>query len=803
MSVTANEEVGSLPPSIPQPSLTGPSASEPTVPDPSLLPVAVGIVELALGCLSLAFPTSLDIPAYPDTVRQLARMAMVFVAAGVIVLLSYAARSRWSGSLPFVLAVLGAFPLLAGGIFGLARGRVWSVPIVGAILGIGVLADAWRPSERPAGAPRPVPTLAMVAAVLAALDGYMIFGPPAMLRLPVSLATARLLPHLGWSLYAAASVLAVGWVLRQVRALTQVIAAVPLIVFAAVFVLVGRWPAVLTYGVVGVLLLFESLLHPLLQQRMSQRREGPRHVTDYELATEVASWGFVLLVAAAGSVESADARRLALAVLALATSLFTFIWFHVLSVRGAGLPRTVQGIAVGSLLVGILVEVTGGLTSHYFFVYFVPILALAWTQAPRTIVVPLTIPLVFLLTDLGLALRSGGGDGGMLLSIAVPLAGGLLLVSGFSYMLARRNVVAQQRARETNRQLQAVLSQMGEGLITTDEYGQVTLYNPVAGALLRHDPNPQGQLLTDVLPLRRGDGNPLPAGEHPVRRALAGQKVAWERFTILTAQGRAVPLAVAATPVTGAPVGSGAVVLLRDIHSEVETERVRDDFFFIASHELRTPLTVMKGNLEMALEVVPAGPLKITLDEALRSASRLIRMVNDFLDAARLEHGSLTVRLEDAPLPDLVQQAVETLRPDAERKGLTVTYRPTPGLQTVRMDSERTLQILLNLLGNSVRYTNSGQIEVWHEVRDGTVETLIRDSGIGIAPDHQDRLFTRFGQVERGLTRVTSGSGLGLYISKKLAEQMGGTVVLKQSAPGQGSTFALILPTAGAAGPGR
>ncbi len=298
------------------------------------------------------------------------------------------------------------------------------------------------------------------------------------------------------------------------------------------------------------------------------------------------------------------------------------------------------------------------------------------------------------------------------------------------------------------------------------------------------------------MPLTAADGSPLRAGEHPVRRALAGQSVPWTRFQATTPQG-SVPVAVAATPLAGSPGPAGAIILLRDARGEVETERIRDDFFFIASHELRTPLTVMKGNLEMALEVVPAGPLQITLDEALRSASRLIRMVNDFLDAARLEHGSLTVRLEDAPLPELVQQAVDTLKPDAERKGLSLTYRPTPGLQAVRMDGERTVQILLNLLGNSVRYTNSGEIEVWHEVRGGTIETLIRDSGIGIAPEHQDRLFTRFGQVERGLTRVTTGSGLGLYISRKLAEQMGGTVVLKQSALGQGSTFALILPTAG------
>ncbi len=788
-------------PSIPQPSLTEPSASDPSVPDPSLLPLAVGIIELAAGCLSIALPNAFD--PYPEAVRQLARGGMAFVAGGVFTLLSYAARSRWSGRVPLGLAALGAFPLILAAAVALVRSHVWMLPLVSAILGIGVLVDAWQPVERPDGTARRLPAIAALAAVLMVLNGTMALGAPALFRLRPTLALLRYLPYLGGGLIGGAVVLILGWVAPRFRTVSQVVAALPLVGLAILLAQAGRWPGILSYGLIGVLLAAEPRIHDLLRQRMVQRREGPRHVTDYELATEVASWGFVLLVAIAGSVESPDSRRLALAVLALTTSLITFIWFHVLSVRGAGLTRTVQGIAISSLLVAVLVEISGGLSSHYFFVYFLPIIALAWTQAPQTIVVPLIIPLVSLPVDLVLALRSGGGDGRMLLSIAVARAGGLLLVSGFAYMLARRHVVAQNRVRETHQQLQAVVSHMAEGLVTTDEYGRVTLCNPVARILLGESSNTPGAMLTEILPLRGADGNSLKAGEHPVRRALAGQNVPWERCTIPTPQGGTMPLAVSATPLSDKRGTGGAIILLRDVRGEVETERVRDDFFFIASHELRTPLTIMKGNLEMALEGAPAGPLKITLEDALQSVMRLTRMVNDFLDAASLEHGVIALRLEDAHLPDLVRQAMETMRPDAERKGLAVTYRTAPGLPSVRIDVERALQVLLNVLGNSVRYTNAGQIEIWHEVRDGAVETLVRDTGIGVAPEQQDRLFARFGQVERGLRRGSGGTGLGLYISRKLAEQMGGTVVLKQSAPGQGSTFALVLPTAGGAGAGR
>jgi signal transduction histidine kinase len=127
---------------------------------------------------------------------------------------------------------------------------------------------------------------------------------------------------------------------------------------------------------------------------------------------------------------------------------------------------------------------------------------------------------------------------------------------------------------------------------------------------------------------------------------------------------------------------------------------------------------------------------------------------------------------------------------------VTLTSARPAALPPVRMDAERTLQILVNLIGNGIRYTARGGIEITHVVEDGAVETHVRDTGVGIAPEHHPRLFTRFGQIERGLTRAPGGSGLGLYISRKLAEQMGGTVVLKESAPGRGSTFVLRLPVA-------
>lgn len=762
----------------------------------SILPVAVGVVELALGCLLLARPDAPGGPLYPDLLRRLSRAGTFFVAGGIFTLLSLAVRSRRLGAIQAGLTLIGALPLAVVAVF-TARSGVWTGSIVNAVLVLGVLADAVRPARAGDGLGDRILTLAAVMATAALAFGVMALGAPHLLHPASYRVILDHRPLFGASMVAASALLVLGWLVPRLRAGMQVAAALPFWGLAAGFAAVRGWSGVVLYALLGSFLAVEPVLSGLLEGRAAERTRQPQSVSDYEFATEAVAWGFALLVALVGSADSLPERRLGLSVVAFTTSIFTVIWFHLRRVGEANPRSTVIASAVYSFLGVLFVELTGGALSPYFFVYFLPIIALAWTRTPHTIVVPLSIPLAALLAEIGLALRGGLGSAEAILFMAVPRSAGLLLIAGFAFLLARRNLETRRRVSEARRQLEAVLTHMGEGLVTTDPQGRVTLCNPAAAEFVGCTPeHAHGRLLSEVLPLRKADGTAIGSGGHPLYRALAGQRVAWERLVLERPQG-ALPLVVTVTPLAGPNDARGAIMLLRDARAQAEIDRVRDDFLFIASHELRTPLTVMKGNLEMALESSPAPALRGSLAAALGSTTRLIRLVNDFLDAARLEHGQVSLRLEDERLPGLVRQAVETFRSDADRKGLTLTYRAVDDLPPIRMDVERTLQILINLVGNSVRYTQHGEIEIWHEVDGRFVETLVRDSGIGIAPEHHDRLFTRFGQIERGLTRTAGGSGLGLYISRKLAEQMGGTVVLKASAPGQGSTFALRLPAAG------
>lgn len=779
-------------------------------PHPSVFLFTVGLILLGVGCLSLASPQAFDIPAYPDALRQVARASLVFIAAGILTLLSYATAVRRGGLVPALLAVLGSAPFWLSALMA-GRGGAWSQAAVAAALGAGLVIEAVVArggSATPDGIRR-VPTLAVVAGALEAVLAVIALRVPRALVVAPALAAGAVLPWLGAGLLAGAALLAAGWWKPRYRTATQVAAAVPLGVLAAESLATGRWAGVLTYGLLAAGLAAEPWLAGVLRARAVQRLEQPQPESDYELATEAAAWGVALLAAVAGSLVVAPGRRLGLAVLVLAMSLFTVFWFHIRSARQAGLRDTVRAATVYALIAAVLVHLTGGARSPFLFVYVLPVLALAWSRRPAVMAAPLAVVMASHLVEVVLALRSEGAA--VVVFRAVSQGVLLGLVVGFAYLLSMRSTRLHSRLEEARSSLEAVMAHMGEGLITTDREGRITLCNPAAAVLMGNPPETRGRLLTEVLPLRRPDGRPLEPDEHPASRALAGRPIHSERLLAAAdpqAESGARPrpgqiaLAVTATPLADPAGDGGAIVVLRDVSADVEMERMRDDFFFIASHELRTPLTVIKGNLEMALEAAPPGPLRTAVEEALASTARLIRLANDYLTAARLEHGAVELRLEEAALPPLVRQAVATLRSDALRKGLDLVYHAPADLPPVRIDVERTLQILLNLLANGLRHTGEGRVEVSHALDGGVVETLVRDTGVGIAPEHHARLFARFGQVERGLTRATSGSGLGLYICRTLAAQMGGDVVLKHSAPGQGSTFALRLPVATSAGEG-
>lgn len=219
------------------------------------------------------------------------------------------------------------------------------------------------------------------------------------------------------------------------------------------------------------------------------------------------------------------------------------------------------------------------------------------------------------------------------------------------------------------------------------------------------------------------------------------------------------------------------------------------------AHELRTPLTALAGYLEGLLDgLFPAEPE--TFNAMAQELRRLRRLIDDLQDLSRVEAGQISLNLAPQPLVPLVRQAVTALLPQAESKGVSLTFAPPQVAPEVLVDADRTAQIAHNLIGNAIRYTpEGGAITVSVGVAGRQAEVVVTDTGIGIPAEVLPYIFERFYRVDSSRSRQSGGSGIGLTISRYLAWAMGGELVAASAGAGAGSTFTLSLPLAPASSP--
>lgn len=259
-------------------------------------------------------------------------------------------------------------------------------------------------------------------------------------------------------------------------------------------------------------------------------------------------------------------------------------------------------------------------------------------------------------------------------------------------------------------------------------------------------------------------------------------------------------LALFSTPVRDAQGEElGRLYVYRDVTHEREVDRMKSEFVSHVSHELRTPLTSIKGYVELLLEgaVGELGAEQVEFLEIVRAnADRLIALINELLDISRLEAGRVELHLAAVDLGSLVRNVAQILRPQIDAKGQNLTLDLAPDLPEVLADANRVTQIVLNLLSNAHKYTPAGgDLGISAQVEPGgsRVRVDVRDNGIGLSVEDQAQLFSKFFRAQNRATREAGGTGLGLTISRSLAEMHGGTLTAS-SAPGEGSTFSFTLP---------
>ena len=341
-------------------------------------------------------------------------------------------------------------------------------------------------------------------------------------------------------------------------------------------------------------------------------------------------------------------------------------------------------------------------------------------------------------------------------------------------------------------QLQRALASTGDIVIALDRDARIHYLNPVAQLILRTgDRNLIGAHL-------------LEAVEDPdLYRAvrLAVDEGTPAVMVVLRADRRYRTVVAPVASVAG--TGPWSVVLaMHDLSDLYEAEIARRDFFTNASHELRTPLATISAAAE-TLEVARRPEDSQRFRSIIQAeAERMGQLIEEMLALARLESGLTEPKMEVVGMETLLEDAVEIIRPQAEREGLSLLYSGLNGGNETMIvaDPELVERALLNLLHNAVKFTEAGgSIEVLSEMGDASdpapmIWIRVRDTGIGIEPAEQSRIFQRFYRVDRA-RQSGGGTGLGLAVVRHIAEVHGGAVSL-QSVPGQGSTFGFSVPLA-------
>ena len=227
-----------------------------------------------------------------------------------------------------------------------------------------------------------------------------------------------------------------------------------------------------------------------------------------------------------------------------------------------------------------------------------------------------------------------------------------------------------------------------------------------------------------------------------------------------------------------------------------EASQHKSQFLANMSHELRTPLNAILGYAELLADGAYGEPSEKMLGILQRleaNGKHLLGLINDVLDLSKIEAGQLVLELSDYSVQDIAQTVRSTLEPLAADKKLTFNVEMSSELPPGRGDGRRLTQVLINLVGNAIKFTDAGEIAIKAEAQDGSFHVSVRDTGPGISSADQARLFQEFQQADNAITRKKGGTGLGLAISKRIIEMHGGRIWV-ESEPGQGSTFAFTLP---------
>lgn len=502
-----------------------------------------------------------------------------------------------------------------------------------------------------------------------------------------------------------------------------------------------------------------------------------------------------------------DSKAALLAAVTLVLSFILYLW--------SPKKRTAWATFIVYILLAattaMLILTTGGHTSPYIALWM--LLAVfaalfgAWGIVPMFVAVNSYLALQYI--------HSGVINHNAI--VIVALAGNIPLI--VSYIIWHRKSSREPGSDQAYRELANELSQVAnksevvinaiaDGVIAIDNQGVIQLINPAAQQLLGWGKQDALSLnYKSVLKMTDKKDADVQAAADPIQQVLANNgEVRTDELSLTTSSGKKFLASIDISPV--GQVGSGAIVVFRDITREKAEEREQAEFISTASHEMRTPVATIEGYLGLAL-----NPNTAQIDEKARdfitkaheSAQHLGRLFQDLLDVSKADDGRLSNNPKVMDVVSFTHDIVQGLTPKAKEKGLRVFYKPMPDDEVISnerhltpvfyvyLDNDHIREIIANLVENAIKYTPRGDVVIDVDGDSEHVKVSVQDSGIGIPAEDMPHLFQKFYRVDNRDTREIGGTGLGLYLSRRLAETLGGRLWV-ESEYKKGSTFYLELP---------
>ena len=345
--------------------------------------------------------------------------------------------------------------------------------------------------------------------------------------------------------------------------------------------------------------------------------------------------------------------------------------------------------------------------------------------------------------------------------------------------------------------LTSLINSMGDGVIAIDKQQKIVVYNGAALNILDLNSSMEGKYIAGLINLVDKNNQQIDIG---AIISSAKTPIFNRDYRLVYPDKSTINLYLSIAPVHlgfGKRGDHGYVVLLRDITREKSLEEERDEFISVVSHELRTPIAIAEGNISNAQLIADKTEGADKIVEALRLAHDQIMflsdMINDLATLSRAERGKLIVEVEPINVSELLADLEKNYKPDADKKGLAVKIEIDPTLELIKSSRLYVREILQNFITNAIKYTEEGTVTIGAKPTDGGIQFYVSDTGIGVSKSDKERLFDKFFRSEDFRTRKNSGTGLGLYVTMKLARLIHAEIEV-ESELNKGSTFNVFIP---------